>query len=106
MSVEYDLYIDGASRGNPGAASVGVVIIKDGKKVKMQEGKIIILLDGILETDHEHRWEGKPLFYVLRTIFDKYVYTPFVSGFERGVKDDTMTLKNNLKAFLNLSRYA
>jgi len=83
-----------------------VVVDKDGKKVKLQEGKIIILLDGILETDHEHRWEGKPLFYVLRTIFDKYVYTPFVSGFERGVKDDTMTLKNNLKAFLNLSRYA
>ena len=83
-----------------------VVIERDGRKVKLQDGKIIIILDGILETDYEHRWEGKPIFYVLRTIFEKYVYTPFISGFERGVKEDVMSLKNNLKAFLNLTRYA
>jgi len=82
-----------------------VVIERDGKKVKLQEGKIIIIFDGILETDYEHRWESKPVFYVLRTFFEKYVYTPFISGFEKGIKEDTMTLKNNLKAFLNLIRY-
>jgi len=83
-----------------------VIIERDNKKVKMQEGRIIIVLDGILETDYEHRWEAKPVFYVLRTIFEKYVLTPFISGFERGVKEDTMALKNNLKAFLGLARYA
>ncbi len=83
-----------------------VVVEKDGRKVKLQEGKIVIILDGILETDYEGRWESKPVFYVLRTLFEKYVYTPFVSGFERGVKEDVMALKNNLKAFLNLTRYA
>ena len=83
-----------------------VTIERDGRKVKTQDGKIIIILDGILETDYEHSWETKPVFYVLRTIFEKYVYTPFVSGFERGVKEDVMALKNNLKAFLNLTRYA
>ena len=82
------------------------VVERDGKKVKLQDGKIIIIFDGILETDYEHRWESKPVFYVLRTIFEKYVYTPFVSGFERGVKEDLMSLKNNIKAFLNLTRYA
>jgi len=82
-----------------------VVTERDGRKVKLQEGKIIIIFDGILETDYEHRWEGKPVFFVLRTIFEKYVYTPFVSGFERGVKEDLMSLKNNLKAFLNLTRF-
>jgi len=82
-----------------------VVTERDGRKVKLQEGKILIIFDGILETDYEHRWEGKPVFFVLRTIFEKYVYTPFVSGFERGVKEDLMSLKNNLKAFLNLTRF-
>jgi len=82
-----------------------IVIERDGKKVRMQEGKILILLSGILETDYEGRWEGKPLFYVLRTVFEKYVYGPFISGFERGVKEDVMSLKNNLKAFLNLTRF-
>lgn len=83
-----------------------VVIERDGKKVTVQEGKVLITFDGILETDYEHRWETKPVFYVLRTIFEKYVFTPFMSGFERGIREDVMVLKNNLKAFLNLSKYA
>jgi hypothetical protein len=83
-----------------------VVVEKDGAKVKMQEGKILMIFDGILETDYEHRWEGKPVFYVLRAVFEKYLYTPFVSGFERGIREDVMALKNNLKAFLNLTKYA
>ncbi len=83
-----------------------IVVERDGRKVKLQEGKIIMIFDGILETDYEGRWEGKPVFFVLRTVFEKYVYTPFISGFERGVKEDVMALKNNVKAFLNLSRFA
>ena len=83
-----------------------VAVERDGRKVKVQDGKIIIIIDGILETDYEHRWEGKPVFYVLRSIFEKYVYTPFVSGFERGIKEDVSSLKNNVKAFLGLARYA
>lgn|SRR5574342_50466 len=82
-----------------------VVVERDGKKVKLQEGKIVMIFDGILETDYEGRWEGKPLFFVLRNVFEKYVYTPFVSGFERGVKEDVMALKNNVKSYLNLSRF-
>jgi hypothetical protein len=82
-----------------------IVIERDGRKVKMQEGKVIMIFDGILETDYEGRWEGKPGFFVLRTIFEKYVYTPFISGFERGVKEDVMALKNNVKAFLNLTKF-
>lgn len=82
-----------------------VVVERDERKVKMQEGKVVFVIDGILETDYEHRWESKPLFYVLRTIFEKYLYTPFISGFERGIKEDVSFLKNNLKSFLNLTRY-
>jgi len=83
-----------------------VVVERDGKKVKLQEGRVLLTFDGILETDYEHRWETKPLFYILRTVFEKYVYTPFISGFERGVRQETLTLKNNLKAYLNLEKYA
>jgi len=83
-----------------------VVVERDKKKVKVQDGKIVIVFDGILETDYEHRWECKPLFYLLRSVFEKYVYTPFISGFERGIKEDVMALKNNLKAYLNLTKYA
>jgi len=82
-----------------------VIIERDGKKHRMQEGKIFFIFDGILETDYEHYWETKPVFYFLRTLFEKYVYSPFISGFERGVKEDAMALKNQIKSFLNLTKY-
>jgi len=82
-----------------------VIVERDGKKHKMQEGKILITFNGVLETDYEHKWETKPVFYFLRTVFQKYVYSPFISGFERGIKEDTLTLNNQVKAFLNLTKF-
>ena len=81
-----------------------VVVERDGKKVKLQEGKAIISFDILLETDYENRWEVKPLFYVIRIIFEKYVYSPFISSFERQIKADYSLLKNNMKAYLNLAQ--
>lgn len=77
----------------------------DGNKKTMQKGKVSIMLDSWLETDYEGRWETKPVFYVLRTIFEKYVYTPFLSGFVTSVRNDTLHLKEQLKAYLNLTRF-
>jgi len=82
-----------------------VVVESDRKKQKLQEGKVLIIFSGILETDYEHRWETKPVFYFLRVVFEKYLYTPFLSGYERRVKEELMSLKDTLKAFLNLQRY-
>ncbi len=78
---------------------------KDNKKVMLVEGKIQIVLDAFLETDWEGRWEAKPLFYVLRTVWEKYVYKPFLSGFQENIKKDATDLKNQMKAFLNLYKY-
>ncbi|MBS3176925.1 hypothetical protein J4457_06855 [Candidatus Woesearchaeota archaeon] len=82
-----------------------VEIEKEGAKVKLNQGKVHITFDGYLETDYENRWEGKPIFFVIRTMFDKYVYAPFTAGFTEGVKRDIMHLHNNIKAFLNLYRF-
>jgi len=83
-----------------------IVVERDGKKVKVQEGKVELTLSGVLETDYEGRWESKPLFYVMRTIFEKYVLTPFVHGYERTVRHDLMLLKDNVKSYLNLAKDA
>src|SRR3989338_2059430 len=48
-----------------------VEVEKDGIKVKQNQGKLQAVFDGLLETDYEHRWEGSPLFYFLRVIWDK-----------------------------------
>ena len=80
------------------------VIERDGKKIKMQEGKVIVSFNGILETDYENRWENKPVYYFLRTVFEKYIYLPYMSGFESSVRNDLSSLKGVIKAFLNVAR--
>ena len=82
-----------------------VEVEKDNAKLKLNQGKVQFVFDGILETDYEARWEGKPIFYFIRTVFDKYFYKPFTAGFQRGVKEDLMHLHGQIKAFLNLYRF-
>src|SRR3989338_2725986 len=67
-----------------------VEVEKEGKKVTLNKGKVHIVIDAYLETDYFHRWEGKPVFFVIRTIFDKFIYAPFTAGFQKGVKDDVL----------------
>lgn len=82
-----------------------VVIDKDGKKIKLYDGEIKFLFDALLDTDYEGRWEGKPVFYFIRVLFEKYVYAPFVSKFAKQISDDFNVLKTNLKSFLNLYKF-
>ncbi len=82
-----------------------VEVKRDSGSRKMQKGQIRITFDSWLETDYEGRWEAQPVFYVLRTLFEKFVYMPFLSGYIKGVRDDTLHLKEQLKAYLNLERH-
>ena len=78
---------------------------KEGKKVKMNKGDVTIVLDGFLSTDYENVWENKPVFYFLRTIFDKYIYKLYTNRFEKGLKSDVFHLNRLIKGFFNLGRY-
>ncbi len=82
-----------------------VEVEKDGTKIKLNQGKVQFVFDAFLETDYESRWEGKPIFYFIRTVFDKYFYKPFTAGFQMGVKADTMDLHQRIKSFLNLYKF-
>ncbi len=81
-----------------------VDIEKDGKTVRMNQGKIQIIFDAYLKTDYEDRWEMLPVYFFLRTIWNKYIYQPFTKGFKAGVKKDCIELYNNIRAFLNMYR--
>lgn len=82
-----------------------VEIEKDGRKIRMNQGKISIVFDALLLTDHENRWEMTPFTFFIRTVWEKYVYKPFIVRFSSGAKKDCMELYHNLKAFLNMYRH-
>lgn len=82
-----------------------VIIEQEGTKKKMQQGKVQLIITAWLETDYEHRWETKPIFYVLRTIFEKYIYTPFLTTYTQTLKDDTNLLQDHYKGYFNMYKY-
>ncbi|MBW3018719.1 hypothetical protein KY329_00855 [Candidatus Woesearchaeota archaeon] len=82
-----------------------VVVEQDGRKVKLQDGKVNIRIDANLETDYEGKWETKPLLYFLRTVFEKYVFTPSMVKFDARIREDAEVLETHLKSFLNLGKF-
>ena len=78
------------------------VVERADKKETLNHGKVDLEFEGVLETDWEKRWEVKPTFYVLRKLFESYVYSPVINEFKKTIKEDLRYVKENSRAFLNL----
>ena len=82
-----------------------VEVEKDGHKLKFSKGRVAVRIDAYLETDYEHRWEQKPIYFFIRTLFDKFVYSSYSQRFKAQLKETANQLNGEIKAFLNLHRY-
>ena len=82
-----------------------VEIEKQGVKLRLNQGKIMMIFDGYLESDYDSKWEDKPLFFLLRTLFDKYVFKPYFNKFEKWLVNDVYDVHGRIQRFLNLYRY-
>jgi len=78
---------------------------KNGKKFKINKGKISIKFNAFLVTDVSEKWESKPSFFFMRAIFDKFLGKKYLDKFEKGLETDVQNLHSELKAYLNLQRY-
>lgn len=77
----------------------------DGKRKKMHKGKVYIIIDGYMYTDFEGRWEQRPFYFFLRTIFDKFIYRSYTGQFEDLLVETCSQLHMTVKSFLNLYRH-
>jgi len=80
-------------------------IVKDNYKIKLNDGKVKVVVSAFLETDYEGKWEMKPLYYFLKTALEKFVFTSPLSKYEDMVEDHANELVKEVKSFLNLYRY-
>ena len=83
-----------------------VVIEQEGKRHKLQKGIINMTFDGYLDTDYEDRWEQKPFYFFLRTLFDKFVYRTYSAEFEELLVENVTQLHQAIKSFLNLYQHS
>ncbi len=81
-----------------------VEIERDGVKIKVNQGKLQFVFDVYLETDYENRWEQKPMFVFLRTLFDKYIFRTYTTSYQNEVLADFKDLHSQIRSFLNLYR--
>ncbi len=77
----------------------------DGKKKRMNLGKVQILFNGYLVTDYENRWEQKPIYYFVRAMMNKYILMPVTGKYKAEIKTHVEQCSLNIKSFLNLARY-
>ncbi len=82
-----------------------VIVKKDGMDVSMNQGKISINFNGFLLTDTAGKWEGKPLFYFLRMVFDRWIYRTNTDKWAGAVSEEIEQLHRLVKGHLNMYRY-
>jgi hypothetical protein len=83
-----------------------VVVEHDGRHYKMMNGAVTMSFDGYLDTDYEDRWEQKPFYFFLRTLFDKWIYRTYSTEYEELLVENVTQLQQTIKSFLNLYRYS
>jgi hypothetical protein len=81
-----------------------VEIKRKGKRIKTQQADVLLIFDGILETDLSQKWEQKPLFYFARALVDRYIWKFYTERYDGIVAEDTYDMQRTLQAFFNLQK--
>jgi hypothetical protein len=81
-----------------------VDIMAEGKKKKVDFGNVKITLDGFLEYDYEFRFQQRPLFQFIRTLYIKFFFKNYSKYFERLMINDTHQLYDLFERFFNMYR--
>ncbi|MBI3035999.1 hypothetical protein HYY71_06790 [Candidatus Woesearchaeota archaeon] len=76
--------------------------VDDGKKVKVDSGRVIIVIDGFVEYDLQHRWENKPILHFLRAVYDNFIFKAYTERFEHMLVNDINHLHTQIEKFLNI----
>ena len=82
---------------------VDVEVEIDGKKKKMNKGKIIINVSSTLISDYDSKWDANPTLRFTREIYNKYIIPGRVDGMKDKVFEDTNNFLEEAKAYLELT---
>ncbi len=77
----------------------------DGINIKLNKGKVNIVLDCFVIEDMRGKWEARAEYTFIRTIFDKFLFKSKSKDFEGMVKSDATELRDELHSFLNMNKF-
>lgn len=77
-------------------------VSNNGKKTKIDNGRVIIVIDGFMEYDYDSYWEDKPILRFIRTIYDYFVFKAYTERFEQRLVHDINHLHDYIEKFFNM----
>ncbi len=75
----------------------------DGVKQKMNKGAFELKVSSVLEKDYENRWEKRPFFKLLLTLYDRYLIQARIEQYEGKLLSEIDYFVAQAKAFLMLN---
>lgn len=81
------------------------IIEQDGVKNKLMKGEASFKFDTFVVTDYEGHWSGKPFYFFIKTLMDKFVYRSYTERYEDTLMKDKDKIKREIKSFLNMTRF-
>jgi len=84
---------------------VDVQVQRGDIRVPAHKGDMEFKLKGWIITDYEDKWEKSPILKFLKGIYDRYLYKPTFENLQKKVWEESYTVENEVKAFLNLPRF-
>ncbi len=75
----------------------------DTERKKMNKGKISITMKSVLLMDYKGEWESGAFYRFLRDVYNKYVIPTRVKNMKNIVEKNIISLKEEIKSFLELS---
>ncbi len=79
--------------------------VYENKKKTVDNGRVIIVIDGFIEYDYDSKWEDNPLLFFIREIYDYFIFKIYTERFEQRLVHDINHLHDHIEKFLNLYRH-
>ncbi len=84
---------------------VKMEVVKNKKKVKVDNGRVILVIDGFIEFDYFHKWDDHPFLIFLRSLYDRFIYRAYTERFEQRFVYDMNQLYDRIEQFLGMYRH-
>ena len=72
----------------------------------MNHGNIRFLIDGYVLSDRFDQWSDKPFTWFLSVLMEKYLFKSHYRKKEIWIKSDVDDLHNQIKNYLNMTKYS
>ena len=79
-----------------------VEVMKEKRREKLDQGRVIVILDSFVQNDSENKWDDLPILVFFRTMFDKFIYKAYTERFERQTAKFTHELYQLIERYLNV----